>query len=402
MIIGIDGSRAFTAERTGTENYSYQLISALLRLPETAEHTFVLFTRPNSVIPPEITRYSQVIVVEVPWRYLWTQLGLAWETYKKFKIPNNKSKIKGTDHYLDVLWIPAHTLPVLRRPGLKTVVTIHGLEYRWLPEYRNLLQRWYLPLSTYYAARHADRLICVSAATQRALVEETQIDIDKTTMIWEGVETGIPASRRFGESANQIYRRYGVGKKQYVLFMGTIQPRKNLSALILAFAQAELPADYKLVISGAVGWMAAEVLALPRVLGIQDRVIFTGRVDEETLQALYQGAAVYVQPSWTEGFGLPILEAMRAGVPVVTSDGGALPEVVGDAGVIVPLLAKHQAPITNNQTANIFVRRLAREIVRVSTDPRLAVQLVRAGRARVREFTWERAARATLSTLLSW
>ena len=389
MVIGIDGSRAFTRERTGTENYSYHLITHMLALPEAVAHIFVLFTRPNALISPEIRRYANVKVATVPWKYLWTQGGLAGETYNKFQIPNSKFQTGAKKQLLDVLWIPAHTLPILRRPGLKTVVTIHGLEYRWLPEYRNLLQRWYLPLSTYYAARHADRLICVSQATQRDLVAETQIDIEKTIVIGEGVTRIANNELRISNIVRQkVYAQYGIRHSEYVLFVGTVQPRKNVASLIAAFARARLPRHYKLVISGAIGWMAAADLAAPHEFEIQDRVIFTGRVSEVELLTLYQGAALYVQPSWTEGFGLPVLEAMQAGVPVITSDGGALPEVVGKAGVVVRL-------------GDGFVARLARAIERVVGDPVVRQQLVAAGHARARRFTWERAARATLTSLVT-
>ncbi|MFZ2199541.1 MAG: hypothetical protein WAV40_01995, partial [Microgenomates group bacterium] len=103
MIIGIDASRAFVSERTGTENYSYHLITEMLRLPSAKKHTFILFIRPNANVPSELIGYSNVIVKTISLKYLWTQLGLAWETWKKPK--------------LDVLWIPAHTLPVFRNSG---------------------------------------------------------------------------------------------------------------------------------------------------------------------------------------------------------------------------------------------------------------------------------------------
>jgi hypothetical protein len=134
MVIGIDSSRAFVTDKTGTENYSYYLIKEMLRLPESRAHTFVLFTRLNSILPSEITGYSNVIVKIVRWKYLWTQVGLAWETWRKYSVYSIPYTVYKN---LDILWIPAHTLPVLRNPKIKTVVTIHGLEYKWLPEYKN-------------------------------------------------------------------------------------------------------------------------------------------------------------------------------------------------------------------------------------------------------------------------
>lgn len=174
MIIGVDASRAFISDKTGTENYSYHLINHLIRLPESRKHQFVLFTRPNAQLPPELAAYTHVLVKEIKWRYLWTQLGLAWQTWKK--------------PHLDVLWVPAHTLPILRNPKVKTVVTIHGLEYRWLPEYKNLLQRWYLPLSTFYAVKRADQLIAVSQFTAQQLIKELRTNAKNIKVIPEGVE----------------------------------------------------------------------------------------------------------------------------------------------------------------------------------------------------------------------
>ena len=382
MIIGIDSSRAFIRDKTGTENYSYHLIKALLRLPESRAHTFVLFIRPNAVLPKELSLYSNVIVREVKWKYLWTQVGLAWETWQKFEIRNSKFE-------LDVLWVPAHTLPVLRRPGLRTVVTIHGLEYQWLPEYKNWLQRWYLPLSTIYAAKEADFLIAVSEFTKKQLEKELHTNSKKIKVIHEGVEIHTPGVK--GAHTPGVLGKYGLQDKKYLLFVGSIQPRKNLVALIEAFSLfGKKYPDVKLVIAGGIGWMAKEILRAPGQHGVQEKVVFTGRISDLRLASLYSGAMIYVQPSITEGFGLPVLEAMAAGVPVVTSDGGALPEVVGQAGVIVPLFYKDRN----------FVKLLAMEITRVVNDPKLRKSLISMGHNRVKEFGWDRAAKETLEVIV--
>ena len=387
MLIGIDASRAYVSDKTGTENYSYHLINAMLRLPEAKSHTFVLFIRPNTIVPKEIVGYSNVIVKEVKFKYLWTQVGLAWETYQKLTI--------------DVLWVPAHTLPVLRKPGLKTVVTIHGLEYQWLPEYKNWLQKWYLPLSTYYAAKHADKLIAVSQFTANQLKKELHTSSNKIKVVYEGVDFGQP---EYAE--NQLYLKFGITKKQYVLFVGTIQPRKNLVALIEAFAliAKDLP-GIKLVIAGAVGWSCEEVLQAPSRCGIQEKVVFTGRVGEAELSQLYQGAALYVQPSITEGFGLPVLEAMAHKVPVVSSDGGALKEVVGSAGIIVQLENPKSEILNPKQTLNSkiqseFVDRLADAMKQVLSSKKQQSSLISMGLKRVKSFTWEKAAKDSLEVIV--
>ncbi len=371
MLIGIDASRAFVAERTGTENYSYELITHLLRLTKAKKHIFVLFIRPNAKLPNELDGYDNVKVKVINFPFLWTQVGLALATW-------------GTK--LDVLWIPAHTLPLLRKRDLKTVVTIHGLEYKYLPEYKNWLQRWYLPLSTWYAARAAERLICVSENTKRELVAETEIDAEKCSVIYEGANEKSEIRSKKHETREGL-ERYGLDEKKYILFVGTVQPRKNLGSLIRAFAKVhnEYP-DHKLVIAGKVGWDAAEVLALPEQLGVAEAIVFAGRVSPVALQCLYQGARLYVQPSWTEGFGLPVLEAMANGIPTVVSNGGALPEVVGEAGVVVELKPN-------------FVDELARAIAGVLGDPQLAKQLKMRGRKRVAQLTWQKAASESLDLL---
>jgi len=389
MIIGIDSSRAFIRDKTGTETYSYHLIKAMLRLPESRLHIFVLFIRPNAVVPKELELYSNVIVKEVKWKYLWTQIGLAIETWKMQTLPECGSPSLRECRELDVLWIPAHTLPVLRRPGLKTVVTIHGLEYQWLREYKNWLQRWYLPLSTFYAAKSADRVIAVSKFTKNQLVKSTQIGKNKIKVIYEGVAThtpGVKGSHTPGVLTGSVWGKY-------VLFVGTVQPRKNLVALIEAFSHfasgyVRDTVPIKLVIAGGIGWMAEEILKAPSKFGVQEKVVFTGRVSDPELRRLYLGALMYVQPSITEGFGLPVLEAMAGGVPVITSDGGALPEVVGKAGLIVQLYKDRN-----------FVKRLAEEMKRVINDPKLRKSLISMGYKRVKEFGWDRAAKETLEVI---
>lgn len=376
MVIGIDASRAFGSAKTGTENYSYHLITSMLRLPESSTHIFVLFIRPNTIIPKEIDGYSNVIVKVVNFKYLWTQVGLAIETWRRVVVAD----------FLDVLWIPAHTIPVLRNPKVKTVVTIHGLEYQWLKEYKNLLQRWYLPLSTYYSAKSATQLIAVSQFTKNQLKKEVHNIPKDIKVIHEGV---VASAQRHSDIV--LLQKYGLQSKKYVLFVGTIQPRKNLVALIQAFSsliKANPDLDYKLVIAGSVGWLADEILKAPSTYEIQERVVFTGRVSEQTLNALYHQAKIYVQPSLTEGFGLPVLEAMMAGVAVISSDGGALSEVVGEAGIIVPL---------NNE----FVNKLAKEMDRLIHDTKLCQKFIEKGKIRAMQFGWEKSAQMTLKLLLT-
>jgi glycosyltransferase involved in cell wall biosynthesis len=395
MRIGIDASRAFTDQPTGTERYSYELITRILRLKEARKQEWILYIRPNlkfEIRNLKLNLNCKFQIVNFP--FLWTQVGLAYRTW--------------VDR-LDVLWIPAHTLPLLRKPRVKTVVTIHGIEYEWLPAYENVIQRWYLPLSTQYAVRSADKIIAVSEFTKKQLIERLGADEGKIKVVYEGYTplSDLPPNLG-GRRQRGVLKKYGLISQQYLLFIGTIQPRKNLVRLIEAFADL-MPKNLitpsvsppesggerkrgvlggiKLVIAGKPGWSYEEVLAAPKKFGVEKSVIFTGYVNDAERDILLQNALVYVQPSIIEGFGLPVLEAMAAGVPVVSSTGGALAEVVGNAGRLF-------SPNNINEITKCLQQTLE--------DGGLRQELVRRGRQRAANFSWDTAVIETYKILTTW
>ena len=366
MLIGIDASRVETGQNTGTENYSKEIIKAILELPEAKKHEWRLYVR-NPIRTVFVGSSLQGLSLKViNWSRLWTQGGLAWELMK---------------HPVDVLWVPAHTLPVLRNSKIKTVVTVHGLEYEYLPQYYQFPQKLWLNKSTEYAVKFADKIIAVSEWTKRQLVERLKADQNKITVIQEGINTSFldHRSKMSGEYLRQIRYKYSLPEK-YILFVGTIQPRKNLVRLIEAIAL--LPKSYSpnLVIAGKKGWMYDEILALGKKRGVK----FIGRVADADLAAVYKIASAFVYPSLMEGFGLPILEAMALGIPVITSDRGSLPEVAGDAGLI----------INPEKTEDI-----AKAIKLVLENEELRQALIEKGYGQVKKFSWEKAAKATLAVL---
>jgi len=377
MLIGIDASRAFVKDKTGTENYSLELIKALLKLGEGQKYQFRLYVKGGARVDKEIKDEGNVEVVEINWPRLWTQGGLALECLKRPP---------------DVLFIPAHTLPVIRKSDLKTVVTIHGLEYEYLPEYYKFPQSLYLNKSTEYAVRQADRLIAVSKWTKSQLVERLGADKKKIKVIYEGIGERFLKAKEYGvnkKMMRQVKYKYGL-KDKYILFVGTIQPRKNLERLIEAFSllttrTTSTKTDFgELVIAGKWGWMYEEIKKAPEKYGIENRVKFIGRVAEADLAGVYAGAELFVWPSLMEGFGLPVLEAMMMGVPVVTSNRGALPEVVGKAGL---------------QIDPEKVEELAKAMELVMENKELREGLVEKGYGNVKRFSWEKAAKETWQVL---
>jgi len=356
MLIGIDASRAFIKEKTGTENYSYNLIKKLVEIDK--KNKYRLYVRDS-----HFCEMGTAEIKHIPWPRFWTQAGLALECL--LNPP-------------DILFVPAHTMPIIRRPNLKVVVTIHGLEYEYLPQYYQFPQKLYLNKSTEYAVHHADHLIAVSQWTKKELVEKLRADSKKISVVYEGVRgNAVPHSEE--PELSSVTSQEGL---PYILFVGTIQPRKNLIRLIKAFSRLQAQGQALcLVIAGKPGWMYDGILAAPKKCGVEKRVKFLGYVSNQDLAGLYQKALCFVLPSLCEGFGLPVLEAMRYGCPVIAAKAGALTEVVGKAGLLVD-------PYN--------VDEIAKAMKLMMENKELREDMREKGFARVQRFSWEKAARETL------
>lgn len=399
MDIGIDASRAFTSQPTGTENYSLSLIKALAKIDRKNRYTLYTMSPLPNLFPERpaswrgvegLLNYSRPSTSSgtkylfpdnfnfrvIPWPYLWTQAGLALECLKSPP---------------DVLFIPAHTMPILRRPGFKTVVTIHDLGAEFLPQYHQFPQKFYLNKATEYAVGHATHLIAVSESTKKDLISKLHCDTEKISVIHEGYDREkfkVPfgSSSGRGQSSKfkvaKMRKKYGING-DYILFVGTIQPRKNLQRLIQAFAEILTP-NISLVIVGRPGWMCEKIYAAPEKFGVADKVKFLNYVPKEDLPLFYQNALCFILPSLYEGFGLPVLEAMACGCPVIASKTSSLSEVVGAAGLLVDPYDIND--ITKNLECIIENVQLRRE-------------LVRKGLEQVKKFSWEKCARETLKVL---
>ena len=366
MLIGIDASRAAAAERTGTENYSLYLIRALLQVGSA--HRFRLYF---SQAPPEglFLRNERVSWRVLPLPRLWTHLRLAGEVAL---------------HPPDVLYVPAHVLPWLH--PRRCVATVHDLGYLYYPQAHTRWARWYLDRTTRFNARAARRVIADSQATRDDLVAHYGVDPAKIVVAYPA---GAPGLGPVTDVAllEAVQRRYSTSAR-YFLYVGTLQPRKNLETLVQAFAelviQDIIPAEVKLVLAGRRGWLYGELFALVQRLGLERRVVFPGYVAAEDLAALLSGALAYVLPSWYEGFGLPVLEAMACETPVICSNVSSLPEVAGDAALLVD---PHD------------VSGLVQALARVFREPALRAELIARGRERVRVFSWQRCAEQVLAVL---
>jgi glycosyltransferase involved in cell wall biosynthesis len=271
-----------------------------------------------------------------------------------------------------------HLLPPLR--GIPTVLTVHDMIFKLFPEYQKRLNHWYLNLSMPLYCRRADAIITVSEFSKRDIVTNYGLDRRKVTVIYEA------ASAEFAPACpiavDGVRSRYGL-PDEYLIHVGTIEPRKNLTRLVEAL---EILRDQgltiPLVVVGGKGWLYDGFFRRLEQLKIRDSVLFPGYVPSADLPALYSAATMAVMPSVYEGFGLPVLEAMACGTPVVCSTAASLPEFGGDA-------AGYFDPYSVETIADV--------IGSIWHDSEIRLEMRREGLAQASRFSWEAAATQTLA-----
>ena len=357
MWIGVDASRAVSTRPTGTEVYSRRLIQALLQIG--CRHRFRLYFR--NAPPAGLFPGAQARVIPFP--RLWTHLRLSWEMARRPP---------------DILFVPAHVLPVVR-PRV-SLVTVHDLGYLHFPAAHPWRQRLYLDLSTRWNARVAAHVLADSQATRADLVARYGTPPDRVTVAYPGRDETLAPVRDPG-AIGAVKARHGISG-DYFLYLGTLQPRKNLARLVAAYA--DLRPGAALVLAGKRGWLYDDLFAQVRRLVLERRVLFPGYVPDVDKAALLSGALAFVFPSLYEGFGLPVLEAQACGCPVLTSTTSSLPEVAGDAALMVD-------PTDGPATTAAMERLVA--------DPALRATLVERGFANVRRFSWAACAQTVLDAI---
>ena len=369
--IGIDASRAVIAQRTGTEHYSASLLRALAELPEARDRGVVLYVNLADVREAE-ERLQFVLprawkVRAIPFPRLWTHVRLSSEM---------------AAHRPGVLFVPSHVVPLLH--PRKTVVTVHDLGYFVYPQAHTRLSRFYLRVSTWFSVRSAKRVIAISEATKRDLVKYYGVPADKIRVVYHGCDPvfkPVPDEK----ALEDVAARYGV-TRPYCLHVGTLQPRKNLGVLVEAWRvlreRMELPPA--LLLAGKRGWLYDSLFEQVNRAGLGELIRFADYVERDDLPALYSGALALTFPSLYEGFGLPPLEAMSCGTPVICSNATSLPEVVGDAGILLD---------------PTDVEAWASAVQRLTEKAEERERLSQLGLAQARQFTWEGCARETWDVL---
>jgi glycosyltransferase involved in cell wall biosynthesis len=281
-------------------------------------------------------------------------------------------------HRLDVLHSPHYTMPL--RHSARSVVTFPDLTFLLYPELHQPLKRVFFPAMMRWSARHARRIIAISESTKRDLVQTLGVPGDRISTVLLAADTEY--RRAPPSQVAEVCARYGLRAGEYLLYVGVLEPRKCIGQLVEAFSRIAPAADWlDLVIAGKRGWMYDQIFSQVTALGLETRVRFPGYVPQSDLPKLYSGARAFVYPSRYEGFGLPVLEAMSCGTPVVTSSVSSMPEVAGDGALLVD---------------PDDIPGLAEVLARVVHDASLRQDLSRRGQVQAASFSWERCARDTL------
>ncbi|MCC7206559.1 MAG: glycosyltransferase family 4 protein [Anaerolineae bacterium] len=361
MPIGIDYTPAYE-QGGGIGRYVRELVAALAEYDaETPYRLFVAGANRKPLPTPPGPNFSYA-----PCRLTPDWLARLWHR-ARLPIP-----VEWWTGPLRLYHATDFTLPPVRR-GAPTLLTVHDLSFVRVPGAASPSLKAYLDRVVPRSVYRADHVLADSQATKDDLVALYRTPPEKVTVLLSGVHA------RFRPTHDATLRaRYGIGERPFVLAVGTVQPRKNYERLMRALAG--LPdslSEVQLVIAGGRGWLEGPIYAAVEALGLRDRVHFIGFAADEDLPALYTAARCLAFPSLYEGFGLPILEAMACGAPVLTSNVSSLVEVAGDAAVLVD--PHSEASIRDG-------------LARILTDDSLRERLVADGFRQAAAFTWARAA----------
>lgn len=302
--------------------------------------------------------------LSTPSRWWWDQIN--------FPLQALKSKV-------DILHQPCFSAPIFY-PG-KIVVTVHDIISILYPKNMPFASRTFFSRWMPFSYRKADKIIADSEHTKKDIIKLLKIPDEKIRVIYLAANDDFrPIKDR--KKIDDVCEKYGICDN-FLLHVGTIEPRKNLEFLVRAYARARKDGlkKYKLVITGKKGWYYEGLFRLIQEFDLEKEVVFTGYVAEEDMPAIYNAASLLVFPSKYEGFGLPPLEAMACGAPVISSDSSSLPEVIGEAGMLLPI---------SNEKA------WASAINKVIFSPSLREKMRRDGLDRAKKFSWRKCAKETI------
>jgi len=331
MKIGIDIRCLTDGKRTGVEEYTINILERLFELDHKNQYILFLnsFREPNFDLQI-FSKYKNVSIKQFNYPNKILNLCfwyLGW--------PRVDEMIGG----VDVFFMPNINFIALSQKT-KLVLTIHDLSYEIFPESFSLKRRlWHSILNPRKLARRADKIIAVSDSTKNDILSEWKINAQKIQRIYNGIDENFEQVDRNDPKLIEVKEKYHL-PFNFIFFLGTIEPRKNIPAIVKAYDQLRSLNNphldkYKLVIAGGKGWKTGKILDVMREAKFTNDIIFTSCILNEDKAAVYTLASLFVYPSFFEGFGIPVLEAMRCALPVVASNASSIPEVAGNGAIMV-------------------------------------------------------------------
>ena len=372
MKIGIDTTSALL-QGGGIGRYTRELVQATLAQDTTYE--YVLFSAPSptgkslqTLFPVNDRVTHKIAPLSEQWLYrLWYRA----------RLPLSVQRFMGK---LDLFHSPDFVLPPVGGK-IPTLLTVHDLSFVHFPEVYPRVLVDYLNKVVPWSVARATHILADSEATKQDLRAVWQVPAEKISVLYSGVSAAFGKVTDKGE-ITAVLHKYNLPAAPYLLSVGTVQPRKNYQMLIQAFAPLAARFPHNLYIAGGKGWLYDEMMTEIEKQGLAGRVRFIGFVADEDLPTLYSAAALYLFPSIYEGFGLPMLEAMACGLPVLAADVSSLPEVGGETAVLLPPHDPH---------------RWTETMAAVLSNPAQQKQMIAAGYQQVQKFTWQKSAARLLA-----
>jgi len=358
MIIGVDASKLVSSHKTGVELSTQELIKAVLRQDKV--NTYWLYS--PTPLPKKFLISDRVKNKVLPGKRLWTLYVLSQE-------------LKRTPP--DIFWSPSNFFP--RNLPKKAVITIHDLAFYLFPEDYSFKSRWLSTWALKKAIRQASNIIAVSKQTKKDLKNHFAVPGENIEVIYHSLRQDLFKNQNPDEF-KKLYPKLG----KYFLYVGRLELKKNLLNIIQAFYKFTKNSEepVKLFLAGSPGFGYKKIVKLIKNLNLEDKVVMPGYIDDDHLDLLYKNSLGLIFASFYEGFGLNILEGFAAGIPVITSNLGAMREIAGNAAYLVD-------PFN--------IKDIAKSFSQVADDKNLRQQLINKGTNRLKDFSWEESADKLIS-----
>ncbi len=389
--IGIDIRCLMSPNRTGVAEYTYELLNAIFKIDKPTpgrgeQNQYYLFYNSYKDVTEHVPLWPQqsnIHYVATKWPNKLLNIAIKFLGWPKL------DKLISRNGHLDYFFSPNFNFTALSK-NIKQILTAHDLSFKFYPQFFSIKQRlWHWAINPKKQCRRANKIIAQSENTKRDIVDYYQILPEKIKVIYPGISCHaefISASPEIPKQVrDDIQKKYNL-PNHFILFLGTVEPRKNIVGLIEAFelAFSSLPVPYSLVIAGAQGWNNKEIYKRVSASPLRDKIKFTGYVNADDKPGLYSLAELFVYPSFYEGFGFPVLEAMACGAPVITSNRSSLPEITNQAAYL----------INPNRPAEI-----ADAMIKLIKDEKLKEHFKTLGLEQAKKFSWESAAKEWLDLL---